>query len=228
VRRKLVRRLGIASASAALCFAIARSELAEAASFTFKLLSGNGVATGEGVLYFEKPDIPDFKGLSGIGREKINFNDFHELYQGQVGFDYKYTIPNTTATSFTKVPWGGNPTFYFDSGNLIGMDLDSQTVPFDYGDCRDFPCSVFIGTISYSIRGNSSQELWIGTRQLIPNPFDPPEETPVNDFFNPGTIAFTTIEPIPPDRAAIPEPMTVLGVGTAIGFGALFKRKLAR
>jgi hypothetical protein len=35
-----------------------------------------------------------------------------------------------------------------------------------------------------------------------------------------------TVEPAPP--AAVPEPLTILGAATAAGFGAAFKRRLAK
>ena len=42
-----------------------------------------------------------------------------------------------------------------------------------------------------------------------------------------GTVVVTTYTPDPP-AAAVPEPLTILGAATAVGFGAAFKRRVLK
>jgi hypothetical protein len=55
------------------------------------------------------------------------------------------------------------------------------------------------------------------------NPFLSSKFVAFADF--PGQITFTTLEAIPINPEAVPEPCTMLGVGMAVVFGGYFKRR---
>lgn len=217
--KKSIKNLGLAFASVALSWTFIKIEPVQAASF--RMSFSGGLSEAEGYLEFEKSN------LKGIGLESITLSELYIFNEGEVSFDYSYSLFDTIFDDTTPVFWTGEPKFYFDSGNLVGMDLDSDPANYRVGDCRHFPCTIFTGTVRYSVRGNVSQEFWTGRIDSYfedDDPFIPDSYFITDEVFNAGRVNFTTIEPV--EGAIIPEPLTLLGVTTATSFGAFFKRKV--
>jgi hypothetical protein len=204
--------LSLATSSLLIVFNI---DKALAANF---YISSHGIGHAEGQLSFSESP------LTGVGEEQITYEELISFNKGRTLFQYHYQVFEQFGEG-TSIPWTGNPRFYFDSGNLVGMDLDSFPTSYSFGICRSFPCTIFSGTLRYSVRGNINREYFTGDQRYIEDPFAPEEIVQIdNAVFNKGTVLFNTAEPIP----AVPEPSTMLAFATALGFGALLKGKYSK
>ena len=80
-------------------------------------------------------------------------------------------------------------------------------------------------SLGYTFQGGGG----IPSQQIITNApqstFDDPLDQSTTTIFDGegGTVVLATRE-----AESVPEPLTILGAGTAIGFGAAFKRKLGK
>ena len=133
------------------------------------------------------------------------------------GTDYDITTVtgsfNTLQTQLQSQLWWGNTQSASEFANLVGITLGT---PNGYG-----PWFAFAGDASYT----EAWGYWVG----IPGSTAAAVEhyTGVNGGVNgdPEVIRTFAVASTP---AAVPEPLTTLGAMTAVGFGAAFKRKLAK
>lgn len=184
---------------------------------SFELRFSGSLSEAKGVLQFEQSN------LTGRGKESATLSELDPFKRVLFDYNYqKFDFIFDGSNDITNINWTGEPIFYFDSGNLVGLDLDSNPSNYTIGGCRSFPCQTFRGTVRYEVRDNISQEYWTGSFFDIPDPFTE-IETPVNNaIFNRGMVEFTTIEPIPsvPNEPVMtPEPGTFFGLVTIVFLG---------
>lgn len=227
----------------ALYTAFVEFKPAQAAQFGFDF--GDSYNGGTGSLYF------DTSPLKGVGTESISLS---ELAQGGslIYFGYSYNgynplsdgvdIYNAYVTINSSLD---DPTFTFESGNLVGIELlDAGSAGISGGTGKyGPPYYSSTGTLGLSFKGNTYETLLdyhTTVIDLVSVPiYDDDgnlinvvlQEKVIDEFdisshpFTSGNINFTTIHPI---VGVVPEPFTILGVGTALGFGSFFKRELRK
>lgn len=193
----------------------------QAASFEFSLINNDGSGSfGVGSLSFtESP-------LTAIGSEEVALSQLPNA-----SFNYFFSssiagvLPIIGYSGFVGSP--SSVLFKFEGGDLIGMTFRSEVVPVD---STFFPG----GSTGVSVTGNA--QLSVAGAYYTDNfsgvsvygGYDPSTgeffevTNPINNYSF-GRVNFTTIEPI----AAIPEPLSLLGAATALGFGAFFKKRLS-
>lgn len=211
----------------------------QAAQFEFRY--GLSLSDAKGTLTID-PQVPEssniVRGLTGIGEESISLDELANINSDEnfytfVFFEFEGRVFDTIfdgSNDVTRYDYIGNPVFYFDSGNLVGIDLDTESVDYSFGDCRRIPCSIEFGTFRDQIRKDTVTRFYEGTLLEVDEiftetrtDFDRVETTPVN---------FTTIEPLPvnPNNpvASVPEPFSIFGLGALVAFSTGLKRKLNR
>lgn len=200
---------------------VSQAQAASISSFEFRY-SGS-LTEAEGELQFVS-DLVQSQ-LTGIGAESITLSELESLTFGQILFNFEYKVFDFISdgtNDVTLVNPTGDPIFYFDSGNLVGMDIDSNPSNYVLGGCRSFPCQTFNGTVRYQVRGNIAQEFITGSFFDIPDPFTEIETPVENALVNEGTIQFTTITAIPSvpnEPITTPEPFTIFGLLTTVFLG---------
>lgn len=174
-------------------------------------------------------------------------NASNPAYNPRVGINDFYIPVFFTADSNTSI----NPIFTFNSGELVGIEADLGTSGnFSYSG-GEFGIPGFNTGYTFTMSGNFSLLLDKSNYQLNLNAQSVSQSFeyvtivdengyPTGDYdiirgepmtsdrsytSQEGLIAFVTLDPIP---TAVPEPLTMLGVGTALGFGSFFKRELKR
>ena len=230
-------------ASAASLLLMVDVQNAQAAQFEFSygsrfILSETKVTLG---IFFETPEVLNtVKGLTGIGEESISlselervnfgFDDNGQEFYNFILFKFEGKVFDTIFDGFndvTRYSYIGDPVFYFDAGNLVGIDLDTETIGYSLGDCRSFPCFIESGTFRDEIKRDTVTRYYTGTLLEVEDPFT---ET-ITDFERVETIpvGFTTITPIPfnPNEpvASVPEPFSIFSLGTLMAFSSGLKRK---
>ena len=230
-------------ASAASLLLMVDVHNAQAAQFEFSygsrfILSETKVTLG---IFFETPEVLNtVKGLTGIGKESISLSELERVNYGFdngqefynfVLFQFEGKVFDTIFDGFndvTRYSYIGDPVFYFDSGNLVGVDLDTETVSYTLGDCRRIPCSIEFGSFRDEIRKDTLTQFYTGSLLEVEDLFN--ETTTDFERVETGGIAFTTIEPIPrnPNKPvkSVPESFSVFGLGALVAFGTGLKRKL--
>lgn len=189
---------------------------AQAASFEFTLENAN-------------PDLPpgtlsfDDSPLTGIGMETVELSQLENA-----NFFLQATALPVFIVPVDVIFANNEATFSFNDGELTGIFSESSA--FFEGSSSGGSAGVTIDvTYNFELQGDTYQQFVTGTQSF--SGFD----AQTGEFFDEiitfnneleasGKIFFTTIEPV----AAIPEPVTVLGTATALGFGTFFKRKLHR
>ncbi|ACK71136.1 hypothetical protein PCC7424_2724 [Gloeothece citriformis PCC 7424] len=186
--------------------------------------SGNGVRVkivGNTVTFDFVP--PSGNGIGGYDVDFVTgaFSEFGGIDGEIKDFTTPVLLPNTSATlnidNFLSL---GNGNF-FDLANLYAPIFEEQTVNLPLGGTVTSTTIRFIvdGTFQSSTGSNyaglgifTANFVGLNTNQVLGLASSP------NGILTPYSATFE----------AVPEPMTMLGVGTALGFGALFKRKNAK
>ena len=191
----------------------------------------------EGELYF-----PD-SNLTGVGRKTTTLNELNDYYQDSGSneepprfyFDFEYVPPFGDASG-ENLSYDGNAEFTFRSGELVGITKENASrtnVITAEGNFGFY--SVFMGDLVLSLLGDRYEVLITGetTEYELTDDYlsDEPvyAQTTYPEEFIPdaGEIFFETIEPAT-SAEEIPEPLSILGSATALGFGIYFKRKLKK
>ncbi len=226
------RRTSLIGASliAGLCWA---AQPAQAAQFVYTSPGGsaNGSTYLAGVLSFEASN------LSGIGEERVSFAELVEAAANagagtrQPSFDLSLTVEQWLYPSVVREFWEffasheDNPLFTFINGELVGIDVDLRPNLFfsgGFGRYIDSCCFYYYGEAFSQVRGNQFSVTVKNYTSMRIYPFTGITEylytSDVPFSMASGTFDFYTLESLSPG-VAIPEPMTVLGLGVAAGLG---------
>lgn len=117
--------------------------------------------------------------------------------------------------SYTLQPVSG----FYQLVGVYGSDEDAYTA----SDCSGPSCYLTDGILSIFFNGNQYRFYNRYTTTFYEDGLVVDQITGEGDVQT-GTITFIQTQPLPVE--AIPEPLTILGVSTAISFGTLFKRKI--
>jgi hypothetical protein len=144
----------------------------------------------------------------------------------RAGAVLRTSFPLTPTPSTLNVPIGGftgGQTFTFSHFWDNTWDEPIQ-VTFNYQlvEVDSFFDDPFNFTSTFTIPGNTFNQQ-ISTRATL----TADDLNNTNGFFEGGVLEFSVQSPTFTE-AHVPEPLTMLGVGTAVGFGAMFKRQLSK
>lgn len=211
--------LGIGAAYLTLTMMV---EPSQAATFGFQ---GEGSTSVYGYLEFTQSP------LTGIGRETVSLDDLQVVNYQFILQDRNLDINGNDGLILYGIPTIETILFDFQDGNLVGLHLQTPVIPIDgYG---YYYGTHYIGTASFAANGDTFTTDIKGIGSGYGTIYEDPEqiltyyEFPF-DFSYTQQLTFTTIEPIKPvDPIGVPEPLTLLGAATALGFGTLFKKSLS-
>lgn len=221
----------------ALNLALIQSESAQAAEFSFSFEIPNppydiyNISPGGGTLSFESSP------LTGVGAESIKLSELNNYAGSQTQFDFGFSTYSPFLGNGQTLPDNfqislNDATFKFQSGGLIGIVAEGST--------NNVPSPANIDATVYLSLFNASYSTSYDYTETIVETVDvpvfddqgniigyQPEYQQIQNQYAgisyvSGDIGFTTIERI----EAVPEPLTMLGIGTACGFGSFFKREL--
>lgn len=205
----------------------------QAAEFTFKF-DDEYYDMGYGSLSFKESP------LTGVDGETITLSalyDYCNNYSCQElpQFDYQYLYPLPFGMGDQVLEFGSSSdvTFEFDSGYLTGIFLSEKQ---DFSEFNGRSYAESDGFVELSLNGDTYNLFGFAITKFYELDYEPVydedgnyigyeevltliETSEVNFADGSGAIEFTTIEPVP-------EPFTILGAMTALGFGGIFKRKL--
>ncbi|WP_013320954.1 PEP-CTERM sorting domain-containing protein [Gloeothece verrucosa] len=220
---KLSTQLALSTVGTIIASSIVYLGPAQAAAFKFYIDPENSSISGDlkGSLSFDQEKT----NLTGVGFEQATLSQLPEAK-----FNFKFRSDVYIANGYLSKFNLSEPTFYFNSGNLVGINIngfsDAVQLPsaFPKNYAGEFP--VFFGSGNFSISGDylieqvagNVDKLIIATdakgRLIAVNNlgFEP------YNFDGQGQVIFQ----------AVPEPMTILGSATAIGFSLFFRRKPAK
>ena len=182
--------------------------------------------------------------LTGVGRETTSLNELNEYYQENSEsskpplFYLNYsTIPPFFDTYKVDLSYDGNAEFIFQSGELVGIKQENASRSDFYSvDGRYGSIYSFDGYVELSLLGDVNEVRLVGevTESYLEDIYDPVADDYSLEYVDTtyptefttfsGAIEFTTIAPVT-SAEEVPEPLTLLGTGTALGFGIYFKRK---
>jgi len=183
--------------------------------------------------------------LAGLGTKKIsleelkgatNHVEFNFNYDGLWYYPYKEIDFGGGNGSWTSNSLIGDPIFTFNSGELVGLELDLPTniTSYDYGGSSGHQeySGEYTAYNNLFINGEQfSQEInvddyWCSTVYYPPYPVTTecygPESFYSYDYT--GDINFTTIDPLELPPQSVPEPSTLAGL-SLLGLGLLVKKK---
>lgn len=228
---KMLKKLATATVGAAICLVAFKANPAQAAKFAF--YRNSSFLPMFGHLFFDDAT----SGLTGIGREEVtllNGNLDFSLTATPYLFPYNYK-------SWTNSDFLTAPVFTFESGSLIGMNLNLPPKTFNgfYSGPGGFSWTetmqVFVQDANYR-----KQHSWVirGGYNIACDPFtpipDPPyfiydpekcrvPDSPPVEFGQTGQISFATLVPF--ERpTSLPEPASVVGL-SLLGLAFLLKKK---
>ncbi|MFP4120399.1 MAG: PEP-CTERM sorting domain-containing protein [Coleofasciculus sp.] len=256
----LPQKIAAITAGAVLGFLALEAKPAQAAEFydyaEFEFVFGDGYignldlydGLDEGSLSFEvgADNLNAIQSLlAGVGTKKVSLEelksatsnvDFDFDYGGLATFEglrYGYFVGDGYWSSGDVI---GDPVFTFDSGELIGLELDLPTHTSSEGYCyaggsiADV-CDTFTEYNNFFIEGNQfyqEVELYLESCAYFLDP-----EFGTDFCYEPfvlysdavsGDINFTTIDPLELPPQSVPEPSTLAGL-SLLGLGLLVKKK---
>ncbi|WP_013324616.1 PEP-CTERM sorting domain-containing protein [Gloeothece verrucosa] len=195
----------------------------QAASFKFNFVSYEDplFSYGSGELSF------DDSSLQGFGKETVNITELKN-----VNFNYFLTSKGYLGdvlyygrwiTSDLDLAYNSDIDLEFNNGELSGLFFNEY---------QNYTRGGYGGSIIYEINidyklafeGKTFLESYSGTEYSAGYDYNNDEFFEYTNDISAtgayGTITFETIVPVEP----VPEPLTILGTGTAIGFSLLFKK----
>ncbi|GET35468.1 PEP-CTERM sorting domain-containing protein [Microseira wollei] len=223
---KILQKLAAATAGTILSFAAIEANPAQAALFNFSFdRSGSFSSYGQGFLYFNDAT----SGLTGIGREEASLSQLN----GSFFFEYvnQRSLVVPQLVNFTSSNLLAPPVFTFESGSLIGMNLNLAPKTNIWVHPRGYG---FTRVDKLFVTGANFRETQAeSTLSLLCVPFAP------FGYYNPdctlvpitltsessGQINFVTRVPFQ-RPTSVPEPASLVGL-SLLGLAFLLKQKTA-
>lgn len=202
-------------------------QAAEFSEFIFTFGNVDNVGDGylDGYLSFTNSN------LTGRGLEFATLSQLPNNTEYQIKYMTSFRIsPEGSKLISLNTSAFSEPTFNFLNGELIGISTEGSNGGFQDGRIAGDLVGVIDANSVVSVQDTFFTASLIGTQSLFRIVRDEDgneslELISTGPYFAglpSGEIMFDTTDPIEP----IPEPLTILGTATALGFGAFFKRKL--